>query len=419
MKNLLLLIVICLSPKIAFSNDTFETAFKYALNKSNDVKKYEYILASKKKLLLSSYSNKDWSTTFTSSLTLDNKKTNNSDGYVDQNVNLNSIIFKKNILDFGVTNNLVDIANNNIKIALNNLRLSKQNLFISTLSSYIDLYNSNKIIKLRESNVKRFKTAVEAAKLKLIAGTITPTTVSQTEARLARSEYELALSQTEKINIKNNFNSLVGDQINLSNLSFPNFQSNLPKDIKNAVKMSLKSNLNLLNMKLKKENSFLLKKKQIFSNYPSLDFNFHIKSSEDHANSTNDFTSYGSVLTFQTSLYKGDSEKNLILSLNDDFNSLIMEEKEITRKVKLNTLSIFNNYKNSNINVNAAIKEFSAAKLALNGIKKEEEFGLRTLLDVLDSEADVINAELKILESKSNKIINKYKLLIDIGNLKL
>ncbi len=419
MRNYLLLIIIFFYPNVTFSNDTFESAFKNALINSNEIKQSEFIIDSKKKLLLSSYKNQDWSADFTSSITLDNKRSDNSNGYVDQNINLNTILLKKNLLDFGITDNLVNIANNNIKIARNDLKILKQKLFIETLTSYLDLYNSNKIIRLRESNVKRFKTAVKAAKLKLSAGSITPTTVSEAEARLARSEYELALSKTEKTNIENNFNSLVGNTINLKKLSFPEFKGKLTNTIEKTLKLSIKYNLKLSNIKLKKENAFLLKQKQKFSNNPSLDLNFHIKNSEDYSNkSTNDFTSYGSSITFKTSLYDGNSEKNLILSLDDEYKALVMKEKEILRKLKLNSLSIFNNYKNSEINVNAATKEFNAAKLALLGIKKEEEFGLRTLLEVLDSEVDVIDSELKILTSKSNQIINKYKLLIDIGNLK-
>ena len=134
---------------------------------------------------------------------------------------------------------------------------------------------------------------------------------------------------------------------------------------------------------------------------------------------SNDYTSYGSTITFKTSLFNNKYEKNLILSLDNEFKALVMDEKETFKKVKLNTLSIFNNYINSDINVKAAIKEFNAAKLALNGIKKEEEFGLRTLLDVFDSEVDVINSEVRVLKSRSEQVINKYKLLIDIGNLKL
>ena len=48
-------------------------------------------------------------------------------------------------------------------------------------------------------------------------------------------------------------------------------------------------------------------------------------------------------------------------------------------------------------------------------MRKEEEFGLRTLLDVLDREADVMDAEVRLLKSKSDQLLNKYKLLINIG----
>ena len=53
--------------------------------------------------------------------------------------------------------------------------------------------------------------------------------------------------------------------------------------------------------------------------------------------------------------------------------------------------------------------------ITLNGVKKEEEFGLRTLLDVLDIEVDLMNSEVRLLKSKSDQLLNKYKLLIDIG----
>ena len=38
-----------------------------------------------------------------------------------------------------------------------------------------------------------------------------------------------------------------------------------------------------------------------------------------------------------------------------------------------------------------------------------------SLLDVLDIEVDVMNSEVRLLKSKSDQLLNKYKLLIDIG----
>ena len=412
-----IIIVICLSFKIkADENFSFSNAYKKALSNSNMIKKNEFLLNSKSNLISNAYSNKDWNLDFTSSLTLDNKKSDNIGDYVDQKTTVNTISLDKTLIDFGFTDKSVEIALNNKKIASNNLLLAKQNLFINTLSSYLNVYNSNKILDLRVSNVNRFKTAVKAAKLKLSAGTITPTTVSEAEARLARSEYELATSKTEQINYMNEFKSLIGEDFNLKKMNLPEFKYSLPKTIKEAESLALNSNLNILNITLAKKNAELLKAKQLASSYPSLDLDFYLKNSESDSNSSvNDYSSYGTILTFKSSLLRNKSESSLILSLDNNYKSILEEQNELIRVSKLNTLSLFNKYINSDFNVIAANKEYNASKLALNGVKKEEEFGLRTLLDVLDIEVDLMNSEVRLLKSKSDQLLNKYKLLIDVG----
>ena len=412
-----IIIVICISFKIkADENFSFSNAYKKALSNSNVIKKNEFLLNSKTNLISNAYSNKDWNLDFTSSLTLDNKKSDNIGDYVDQKTTVNTISLDKTLIDFGFTDKSVEIALNNKKIASNNLLLAKQNLFINTLNSYLNVYNSNKILDLRVSNVNRFKTAVKAAKLKLSAGTITPTTVSEAEARLARSEYELATSKTEQINYVNEFKSLIGEDFNLKKMNLPEFKYSLPKTIKEAESLALNSNLNILNITLAKKNAELLKAKQLASSYPSLDLDFYLKNSESDSNSSvNDYSSYGTILTFKSSLLRNKSESSLILSLDNNYKSILEEQNELIRVSKLNTLSLFNKYINSDFNVIAANKEYNASKLALNGVKKEEEFGLRTLLDVLDIEVDLMNSEVRLLKSKSDQLLNKYKLLIDIG----
>jgi len=411
------LIIIFFSFNIKADEDfSFLNVYKKALLNSNIIKKNEFLLNSKTKLISNAYSNKDWNFDFTSSLTLDNKKSDNIGDYVDQKTTVNTISLDKTLIDFGFTDKSVEIALNNKKIASNNLLLAKQNLFINTLSSYLNVYNSNKILDLRVSNVNRFKTAVKAAKLKLSAGTITPTTVSEAEARLARSEYELATSKTEQINYVNEFKSLIGEDFNLKKMNLPEFKYSLPKTIKEAESLALNSNLNILNITLAKKNAELLKAKQLASSYPSLDLDFYLKNSESDSNSSvNDYSSYGTILTFKSSLLRNKSESSLILSLDNNYKSILEEQNELIRVSKLNTLSLFNKYINSDFNVIAANKEYNASKLALNGVKKEEEFGLRTLLDVLDIEVDLMNSEVRLLKSKSDQLLNKYKLLIDIG----
>ena len=112
-----IIIVICLSFKIkADENFSFSNAYKKALSNSNMIKKNEFLLNSKTNLISNAYSNKDWNLDFTSSLTLDNKKSNNNGDYVDQKTTVNTISLDKTLIDFGFTDKSVEIALNN-KIA--------------------------------------------------------------------------------------------------------------------------------------------------------------------------------------------------------------------------------------------------------------------------------------------------------------
>ena len=50
-------------------------------------------------MISNAYSNKDWNLDFTSSLTLDNKKSDNIGDYVDQKTTVNTISLDKTLID--------------------------------------------------------------------------------------------------------------------------------------------------------------------------------------------------------------------------------------------------------------------------------------------------------------------------------
>ena len=64
-------------------------------------KKNKFLLNSKTNLISNAYSNKDWNLDFTSTLTLDNKKSDNIGDFVDQKTTVNTISLDKTLIDFG------------------------------------------------------------------------------------------------------------------------------------------------------------------------------------------------------------------------------------------------------------------------------------------------------------------------------
>ena len=86
--------------------------------------------------------------------------------------------------------------------------------------------------------------------------------------------------------------------------------------------------------------ALLKRDKQILSKKPTFDIDFQYKNSETSASSSsNDFQSYGTILTFKTPLFNNRSEKHLILSLHDEYKSKVkvIAFYKMTSVISLNT----------------------------------------------------------------------------------
>ena len=63
--------------------------------------------------------------------------------------------------------------------------------------------------------------------------------------------------------------------------------------------------------------------------------------------------------------------------------------------------------------------EKKSSLLALNGIKKESEFGIRTILDVLDAEVEFLNASSNLIKSQADEVFSVFQIKSILGSLSI
>jgi outer membrane protein len=89
---------------------------------------------------------------------------------------------------------------------------------------------------------------------------------------------------------------------------------------------------------------------------------------------------------------------------------------EQLRQVELNAISSFQNYQSAVAKTIASMSEEKSSLLALEGIQKEAEFGIRTVLDVLDAEVDYLNASANLITSEADEIYEMFYIKSIMGN---
>jgi outer membrane protein TolC len=67
--------------------------------------------------------------------------------------------------------------------------------------------------------------------------------------------------------------------------------------------------------------------------------------------------------------------------------------------------------------ISAREDQIKAAEVALDGVKQEQEYGARTVLDVLDAEQELFQAKTNLVRAERNRVVAAYQLLLSQGDL--
>ena len=404
----------------ALSSDfLFEHSIHEALKNSLELKAQNYKLAATKNSLEEAGSSKDWTNSFSTTYKSENKDSNSQGSFVNDDTTTSTISLSKKIFDGGIAFEKISIAEENIKVEEYSLNVIEQKIILNSIKAYLDLYSNQSVVNLRKKSLDRFKENVDATELKLQAGTVTPTTLAEAQSKLAKAQYDLILSEGNLEESVSNFKSITKFKSIPNKLSLPTPKFILPDTKNKIVKIALESNLDIILAKLKKkiaEKNIELKETD---NRPTLNLEFFGKDSESSTSSSSDYKSYGLNLTFKTPLFYNSSSKASIKKLDNLSRASSVELSEKKRQVELSAISSYQNYKSAIAKTKASESEKKSSLLALNGIKKESEFGIRTILDVLDAEVEFLNASSNLIKSQADEVFSVFQIKSILGSLSI
>ena len=391
--------------KVIASDFTFKLSITEALKNSLELKAEKYRLESIKHSLDESYSSKDWSNSFTTIYNSSNKQSDFDGSYVNDDTTTSTISLSKKIFDGGEAFEKASIAKDNIKIQEVKLQSTHAKILLNAVQTYLNVYTNQSVVSLRKRSLERFKENVQATSLKLEAGTVTPTVLAEAQSKLAKANYELILAKGDLNNAISQFKSITKFKVIPNKLSLPVLNFKVPTIESQIVELALKNNLSIIISKFTKslaEKNIELNKT---NNRPSLKLEFLLKDNQSSlANATSDYQSYGANITFSSPLFYNNSSKSSLKKLEKLSLAASLDLSEKFRMIELEAISSFQNYKNSVAKTLASKTEKKSSLLALNGIQKEAEFGIRTVLDELDAEVEYLNASANLIKSEAEQI---------------
>lgn len=301
------------------------------------------------------------------------------------------------------------------------LRGSESSLFSQVVGAYMDVILDEAVVGLNANNVHVLQVNLQSTQDQFEIGQLTRTDVAQSQSRLALAQGDLRTSEANLISAREHYVQLVGKAP--TDLQAPPPLPGLPNAVTDAVKTALQNNPDLIaaqessdaaGFDIKAAGAGRLPKVSLFVNGGATDYLGSLGSS---------FT--GPVQQFQTTaqagvqltlpLYQGGKPAAQERQAQDRASQALEQVVATERSVIQQVRAAYAAWQASLAIITSSQTAVSAASLSLEGTRAEQTVGTRQIIDVLNAEQELLQAQVQLVTARRNAYVAGFSLLAAMG----
>ena len=349
-----------------------------------------------------------------------NKLTNQSGGDAtisDVDPFTTSIKLEQTILDFGRD---ITLQKNITALDLAKAKLVKkeQDILHKAIDAFTNLILARETLDINSKNLNLLIRQVENDKIRRDRGQITNTDLAQSESSLAGAQAQFAKAKSDLLISKLNYENIIGKISDPNQLKKnSNAIVSIPNTLSEAINLSKQNNPDILIAKLdleKSEKDLAISESDL---KPSASLSLERSYSDDLTSTIDEREKDTLKATLSWPFYSGGKKRSTI-----NKNSNLTTRKRLllddaVRTNDTNVASAWSSLQSSESFLNSVKVQVGASQIAYEGVTAEYERGSRTTLDVIQSNALLLSAQISLADSEKNYLMAQYNLLKAVGLL--
>ncbi len=328
------------------------------------------------------------------------------------------IALQENIFDGFRTYNNVKGAEASVEAGREDLRNAEINVLLNAATAYMNVVRDQAIVNLRQNNVKVLAEQLRATQDRFKVGEVTRTDVAQAESGLAQSQADLSIAQGTLYGDQALFAQFIGHPPGTLRDPGPP-ERLLPKTLQGVIDISEAESPGILGAVFREraqEHQVKDVKGQLL---PSLTLNASYTRAAQPFGTPNvtdleDTRVFGQLTV---PLYEAGSVSAQIRQAIETLSQRRQQVDEQRELARQNVSSQWGLVIAARGNVAAGKSAVEATRIALEGVREEERVGQRTILDVLNSEQQYLNAQVNLVSFQRDLVVASYGVLAYMGRL--
>lgn len=327
-----------------------------------------------------------------------------------------SISVRQPLFDGFQTMNEVGAAEAEVRAGRARLAAREATVLLDAVTAYMNVVRDRAILGLRQRNVGFLSEALRGARARRAAREVTRTDVAQAEARRARAVSAADLAKANLKIARANYRRVIGhmpEGIGEPPLAI----RGLPESLIEARRIANRESPNLIAALYREQAARhavdaawggLLPKVDIEADYNRADNISQLTSNRDTARITG---------RLSIPFYQGGRVHAEVRKAKHTHVSRIQEIEAVRDEVEAAVTAAWSRLQAARAQLRSDEVSVSAARTALDGVQEEEKVGQRTLLDVLNAQQELLDAQVALITTRRDLIVAAYALLAQIGRL--
>ena len=356
---------------------------------------------------------------FTSEVGKLRRRTNNTGGFGsgdDTRTTYNGgFRVTQNVYAGGTTQAEIKQAKHEVSAERARLMTTEQEVLLDAVTAYMDVFREEAVLKLNVNNEQVLSRQLQATRDRFNVGEVTRTDVAQAESRLARATAERIQAEGDLEVSRAFYEQIVGAKP--ATVPNPGYPASLPTDVEEAVALARDGNPAVVSATFDERAARAFVEAVKGELLPSVDIVGGASRSRNEG--TPDRTVDDITLTAELTvpLYQQGQVSSRIREAIQLASENQLQVEEARRAAIEDAKSGYEQLLTARASIQSREAEVRAAKIALEGVEQEAAVGSRTVLDVLDAEQELLDAQVNLVRDQRDAIVASYALLAAVGRL--
>ncbi|MEM7493284.1 MAG: TolC family outer membrane protein [Pseudomonadota bacterium] len=293
---------------------------------------------------------------------------------------------------------------------------SEQDLILQVITSYVDVLRDRETIAIRQNSVDLLAEQLRAAEDRFEVGVVTQTDVAQAKARFEGAQAALASAEAALESSEAGYTFLIGEPPAI--LAPAPSAPMLPDSVEEAISIALIGNPNLKASRFNEQAADEGVKQAYGALKPSVSIVATAGLFQTYVDSFRD-TSVSAVAQASVPLFEGGLIRSQVRSAKLERDAARFQTDNIERLIRAQVAQAFFGNRAATKAIEASLRQVEAAEIAFDGAQEELRVGVRTTLDVLDQEQQLLEAQLSLISAERDAYVAAHQLLRAMGALEL